>query len=95
MKTDLVTIACEISMRAAINYLQVHDLTADDKALSECLRDWCKIKLPQAMADAKEAIECGMTKAAEATFAATMRLAGIEAAKEASRTKQEADWAAR
>jgi hypothetical protein len=38
--------------------------------------------LPEALADAKAAIEANMGKVAEATFVMTIRLAGIEAAKE-------------
>lgn len=72
-------------MRAAAQYLTRHDMTADTTALVECLKRWCQIKLPEALADARQAIEAHMPEAAEITFRATMALAGIEAAREASR----------
>ena len=56
-------------------------------ACLECLRSWTKIRLPQAMAEFKAAHEIGMTQVGVATFAATMGLAGIEAAKECSEPK--------
>lgn len=76
-------VAAEVAMGAAILYLKQHNLDADTGALAECLRTWCRIKLPEALRDAKEAIAAHMPQAAEATFRATMALAGIEAAKEA------------
>jgi hypothetical protein len=79
----LVEAACQVAMRAAASYLQAHNLRADDSALAACLRSHCKIALPAALHDAKEALDCGMGQAAEATFRASMALAGIEAAKEA------------
>jgi len=87
MKTtdNLVTAACNLAMRGAGEYLRAHNLTADPTSLSACLRSWVKIKLPEALRDAREAIECNMHQAAEATFAATMVQAGIEAAKEAGK----------
>jgi hypothetical protein len=64
-------------------YLTKHNLTADPETLAACCRSWAKIKLPEALRDAKEAMACGMTQVAEQTFKATMVQAGIEAAKEA------------
>jgi hypothetical protein len=78
----LVTRGCEAAMRAAAEYLRVHGLTADLDTLLACLRANAKIRLPQALAEAKEALDCGMAQVAEATFRATMALAGIDAAKE-------------
>ena len=77
--------AAEVAMRAAVEYLCEHKLTADPEALVECLRSWIKIKLPEALRDAKDALDCGpgMRMIAERTFNASMALAGIEAAKEA------------
>ncbi|MBC8868618.1 MAG: hypothetical protein H8E44_04340 [Planctomycetes bacterium] len=80
---QLGTIAAKVAMRAAAEYVRVNDLKVlDYEAATACLKTWCKIKLPQALADAKAAIECNMHQIAEATFKATMAEAGIEAAKE-------------
>jgi hypothetical protein len=84
MDNELAATACRIASQGAIEYLRVHGLTADMTALSECIRSWVKIKLPDALGDAREALACGMGHVAEQTFAASMMLAGIEAAKEAS-----------
>jgi hypothetical protein len=81
--TDLANAAVTIATKAAGQYLKTHDLVADPATLDACLRSWCKIKIGEAIADAKAAIECNMPQVAESTFAATMSLAGIEAAKEA------------
>ena len=79
----LGNIAAETAMRAAAEYIRQNNLKVlDYDAATECLRSWCKIKLPQAMADAKQAIDAGMGRVAEATFLASMAQAGIEAAKE-------------
>jgi hypothetical protein len=85
--SELFTIAqaaSRIACHGASEYLLAHKLKADDHALSECINAWVKIKFPEAMQDAKDAIDCGMTQAAIATFNASMICAGIEAAKECS-----------
>jgi hypothetical protein len=84
MKTldTLVTKGCEVAMRAAAKYIRTHGLKADMDVLIVSLRANAKIRLPKAMADAKEALDCGMAQVAEATFLAEMALAGIDAAKE-------------
>lgn len=81
-------VAAEIAMRAAAAYLDQHNLEADTSALVECLRSWCKAKLPEAMRLAKEAIEAHMDKPAEMLFRLTMAEAGVEAAKEAGLPKR-------
>jgi hypothetical protein len=48
----------------------------------ECLRSQLKIKIPEALIDANEALNCHMDKIAEMTFAASMAQAGIDAAKD-------------
>jgi hypothetical protein len=68
----------------ASEYLRKHGLTADPAALAECCASWARAKLGEALADARESIEAGMHDAAAMTFGASMYLAGIEAAKEAS-----------
>ena len=81
---ELINAAARIAANGATHYLQVNRLTADPSALAACLRSWVKIQLPNALHDAREALDCHMNQVAEATFAASMIQAGIEAAKEAS-----------
>ena len=81
---DLVTIGCDAAMRGAVEYLRANDLKANVDALVPCLRSWVKAKFPEALHDAKEAFDAGMSQVALTTFCASMALAGIEAAKEAS-----------
>lgn len=81
----LADAAVMIAAQGARQYLDVHRLKADPAALTACLKSWVKAKFPEALNDAKAAISAGMAQMAEATFAATMKLAGIEAAKEAAR----------
>jgi len=88
MADRLGGVAAEAAMRSAAEYLLHHDLTAEPSALCACLRSWIKIKLDEALRDAKQALEAHMPGAAEATFLASMRLAGIEAAKEAGFPKE-------
>ena len=68
--------------RAARAYLSQHDLEADEAALGACVKSWCNAQLVQALADAKQAMDCGMQEVALQTFHASFVLAGIEAAKE-------------
>ncbi len=79
----LVAAASVFAMRGAAEYLRLHKLQAEDVALAVCVRSWIKIKLPGALHDAKQALDCNMGQVAEATFAASMVQAGIEAAMEA------------
>jgi len=79
----LARAAMEIAARGAAEYLRQHKLKADPDALLSTLRSWVKAKLPEALHDAKEALDANMGAAAEQTFKASMVLAGIEAAKEA------------
>lgn len=79
----LGTIAADVAMRAAAEYIRINNLKVlDYDAATECLRSYCKSRLPMALKDAKDALDCGMGQVAEATFKATMAMAGIEAAKE-------------
>ena len=80
---------CTVS--GAANYLRVHKLQADNDLLAECLKRHLQSALPKALADAKEALECGMDAVAEETFKASMVLAGINAAKEATTKEKELD----
>lgn len=75
--------AADVAMRAAVAYLRNHDLQADLGALAACLKVHVRAALPEAIADARAAIEAHMPSGIAAqTFAASMALAGIEAAKE-------------
>jgi len=72
-------------VKGAQQYLQAHNLyPVSNDALAECCKAWAKIKLPEALNDAKEAFACNMNQVGVATFAATMMQGGIEAAKEAA-----------
>jgi len=62
--------------------VRFHRLTTDLDVLHERLKENVKIRLPEALADAKEALDGGMAQIAEVTFALTMALAGIDPAKE-------------
>lgn len=75
--------AFEIATRGAWAYLRQHGLQASPDALLACLKSWCRIKLPEALRDAKAALDAHMPQVAEQTFALTMMSVGIEAAKEA------------
>ena len=96
----LIEVGAVAAMSAAVEYLDGHNLKANKDALFECVQSWMKAKLQAALHDAKEAIDANMPKIAEATFLATMRQAGIEAAKEAGfpnepilpRTKSQWRW---
>jgi hypothetical protein len=72
-----------IAAQAALRYLETHNLTADPDALASCLTSWVRAKLPEALRDAKEAVDAGLSEYGELTYKATIALAGIEAAKEA------------
>jgi hypothetical protein len=87
---NLAVLAWRAAVVAAHKYLEANHLRADADALAECCKSWCKIKLPEAMADARKALECGMDMVAERTFIASMMLAGVEAAKEAGFPVKEA-----
>ena len=85
-RTDIETLGertIEVATQAAMRYLETHNLTADPDALASCLTSWVRAKLPEALRDAKEALDAGLTEYAELTYNATIVLAGIEAAKEA------------
>jgi hypothetical protein len=77
--------AAQIAMQAAADYIRAHNLTPDLDRLVEALRRAVKLRLFEAMDDARAALDAHMDALAEATFAASMRLAGIEAAKEAKK----------
>lgn len=73
-----------IATRAAWEWLdrQSHH-QVDAKALAPHLRARLQAAIPAALEDAKEAIECRMTEIAAATFAASIKVAGIAAGRDA------------
>jgi hypothetical protein len=75
----------DVAIRAAFAYLRNNRLVADNTALAACLKANIRARIDEAMADAKAAFACGMREAAQATFNATIALAGIDAAKECGR----------
>ena len=81
----LIRVAADTAMRAAADYLITKGLRYDLDALVARIRSWIKIKLPEALRDAQQALDANMPQIAAAAFLASMRLAGIEAAKEAGR----------
>ena len=80
---DLARVAVGIAAQSATAYLKTHGLQASTEALANCLSASVRMAFPKALADAREAYEAHMGQVGEATFRASMALAGIEAAKEA------------
>ena len=83
MKTEtaLASASVTIAMEAAARFIARNNLKVDFGCLTENLKIQVKAKLPEALADAQAAIACRMTAVAEQTFAATIALAGVEAAR--------------
>lgn len=77
--------AVQIAMSAAVRYAiaKGHNpaAVADEKKWNDSVADAVKVQLPEAIQDAADAIACNMNQWAEVTFAASIRLAGISAAK--------------
>lgn len=80
------TRAATIAMRGAADFMAANGLKPDRDINLEALTLALRLKLHEvthgALADARDAFEAGMPEVAEATFAASMRLAGIDAVKE-------------
>ncbi len=81
--------ASSAAMHAAAEYLEKHGLEAEPEAVCSCIRAHVKARMGEALHDAREAADAGMTRIATDTFLATMALAGIEAAKEAGVPRRE------
>jgi hypothetical protein len=80
---DFALTAANLAMSGAADYLSQHKLTVVDwDAATSTLRDGCKATVAEALADARCAIDASMGDIAAATFKATMRLTGINVAKE-------------
>lgn len=71
--------AVTIAARAARAYADRHGIALDVDRLVPVLRERLRVRLPEALADARRALEAGMPEVAEQTFAATIALAGVEA----------------
>ena len=78
--------AADATMRAGVDWVcsnrseLVPQMVADDGFAGQ-LRSALRCSLGAAMADAREALDIGMTNVAETTFFASMKLAGIQGAK--------------
>lgn len=81
----LGTKAAEVMMRGAVHFIRARGIATADvdiDALVRELRARSAAAVDEAMRDAKAALAVpGMERIAEATFATTMQLAGIQAAK--------------
>ena len=79
---QLIIEARRITVQGAREYLNAHNLRIEDyEAFSNALKEGVKDGLLSALDDAKKALDLGMPQVAEQTFAASMILVGIEAAK--------------
>lgn len=76
------------AMQAAADYWRLNNystaaFTPDDwKAAVVCVKKHIRLAMPDAIKDMEEALRANMKEAAGHTFLASMRLAGIAAAKE-------------
>ena len=86
--SELAEVSMRIALTSAVEYLRVHDLTADPAALADCITSHVKAAIPAALHDARMAIEARMAHVANATFGASISLAGIEAAREAGQSRR-------
>ncbi len=84
MKVEkLGEVAVTIAAKSAVVWMNAHSMKpVSEEAFCECVKSMTRIRLPQALAEAKEAFEANMDAVAVETFRASMSLAGIEAAKE-------------
>ena len=84
MGNELARIAADATMLGAVEYARAKGAPVDTTIaqLSALCRQACLDALPGAMRDAKEAFAVpGMEQIGEMTFLASMKLAGIAAAK--------------
>ncbi len=77
--------AVEMAMKSAAEYIRQNSTLPPDQihygSAGEILREEVKAALSEALTDAREALDANMGDVAVHTFAASMRLAGIRAAK--------------
>ncbi len=79
--TNLGQVAVDLATRGAVEYLRRHDLKVTKAGMNdlvERIKAHVKTRLPEALADAKEALDVHMGLTAEQTFAVTMTLAGMD-----------------
>jgi len=82
---ELLELGVKIATAVSIDWFDLHpEATYNLDALIECVRSNMKMQFPQALNDAKEALDIGMDKIAVMTFIASMNLVGIDSAKEAA-----------
>ena len=84
---SLVAAGGRAADHSALAWLDKHGLrdTVDAQTLADALESAIRGAMGSALDDAKAALDCGMTKIAEMTFVASMSLAGVAAAKKATR----------
>ena len=79
----LAAVAAETAMRGAATYFKSKGINVTDYGMaSAILQRHTKARLPEALEDARQAIDANMGEVAEMTFRASMQLAGFDAAKE-------------
>lgn len=81
--TMLANSAAEITMQGFVEFARVHkfEITDPDRAC-QIMRRHAKIRLSEALDDAREAFNANMHAIGRETFVCSMRQAGIDAAKE-------------
>lgn len=84
---NLGKLAADFASLAAVDYIHLNGIEIDLDSLVTCLRANVKLRITEAIQDASEALGVMGSKMAEATFAASMRIAGIEAAQEANHSE--------
>lgn len=83
---QLGRIAADTAMRAAADYVRLHGIRVEDyDQATQVLRAEIKASLDDALGEAKQALDAGMGRVAEATFRSNMAAAGIRAAKQFGR----------
>jgi len=82
---ELIETATRIAIIAGRQWLTIHPEAkiGDQNVYADCLKANIKIRFPEAVRSAEQALGCGMNQVASQTFQASMALAGIDAAKEA------------
>ena len=81
-RSRLARAAMEFAVAGAREYADRNGIFLDLDALSDRLAQHLRATMRGALDDARDAIDAGMVQVAEQTFAASMALAGIAAAKE-------------
>lgn len=81
----LVRVAADTAMRAAADYIRLHEIVVDDyEHVTQVLQSEVKYAIGPALEEVKAAFAANMGHVAVATFRASMMAAGIKAAKEFS-----------